>query len=149
MQPRAPIGSLAFAELPAGMLDDAGTFGGAAAKEIEEETGLSVPARELINLTERALADAPPPEPDEHLQAAVYPSCGGSDEYLPVFLWQKRVPRAQLADWQGRLTGLREHGEKITLRLARLDDVWKVAGRDAKVLAAYALYQGLKREGRI
>ena len=51
LQPRIPAGSLSLAELPAGMLDDAGTFAGGAAKEIEEETGLQVPANELINMS--------------------------------------------------------------------------------------------------
>jgi len=55
LQPRIPAGSLSFAELPAGMLDDSGTFSGGAEKEIEEETGLKVPAKELINPTELAL----------------------------------------------------------------------------------------------
>jgi ADP-sugar diphosphatase len=147
LQPRIPAGSLSFAELPAGMIDDSGTFAGAAAKEIGEETGLEVKESELLNMTELALP--PPPDPDELLQAAVYPSCGGSDEYIPIFLWQKRVPRNQLSQWQGKLTGLRDHGEKITLSLVRLDDVWKIGGRDAKTLSAIALYHGLKREGKI
>ena len=38
IQPRIPAGSLAFPEIPAGMIDDSGTFAGAAAKEIEEDT---------------------------------------------------------------------------------------------------------------
>ena len=42
IQPRIPAGSLTFAEIPAGMLDDAGSFAGAAAKEIQEETGLTM-----------------------------------------------------------------------------------------------------------
>ena len=148
IQPRIPAGSLALAELPAGMLDDSGTFAGGAAKEIAEETGLEIPASDLINMTELAIPAASS-DKDERLQQAVYPSPGGSDEFIPVFLWQKRVPRDQLKEWQGKLTGLREHGEKITLMLCPLDQVWKHGGRDAKVLAAWALYHGLQREGRI
>ena len=146
LQPRVPAGSLAFAELPAGMLDG-DTFTGGAAKEIKEETGLEIPESELINMTELALPS--PPDPEEKLQSAFYPSCGGSDEFIPMFLWQKKLPRSELNDFQGKLTGLREHGEKITLKLARLEDVWKIGGRDGKVLAGYALYQGLKGEGKI
>jgi len=41
LQPRIAAGSLAFPELPAGMVDD-GTFSGAAAKEIEEELGTAI-----------------------------------------------------------------------------------------------------------
>ena len=139
-------------ELPAGMLDDSsGTFAGGAAREISEETGLQIPADDLIDLTELAI---PAPSSDssdeeERLQRAVYPSPGGSDEFVPLFLWQQRVKRDTLKDWQGRLTGLRDHGEKITLDLCPLEKVWRVAGRDSKALSAWAMYQGLKSEGKI
>lgn len=39
LQPRIAVPHLSFPELPAGMLDGSGNFAGAAAKEIEEETG--------------------------------------------------------------------------------------------------------------
>lgn len=137
-----------MAELPAGMLDDSGNFAGTAAKEIGEETGLEIPASDLINMTELAILGASS-DSDERLEQAVYPSPGGCDEFIPIFLWQKRVPRGQLKDWQGKLTGLREHGEKITLMLSPLNQVWKHGGRDGKVLAGWALYHGLKKEGKI
>ena len=129
------------------MLDDSGTFAGGAAKEIEEETGLKIPENELLNLTSLALPLGS--EDEEQLQQAVYPSAGGCDEFVPIFLWQKRVPRDTLQHWQGKLTGLREHGEKITLMLCPLKNLWKSGGRDAKALAGYALYQGLRSEGKI
>ena len=130
------------------MLDDSGTFSGGAAKEISEETGFEVPASELINMTELALP-ASSDSKTEHLQQGVYPSPGGCDEFVPLFLWQKRIPRGQLNDLEGKLTGLRSEGEKITLKLVPLEDVWKIGGRDGKVLAGWALYEGLKREGKI
>jgi len=136
------------------MLDDSGTFSGGAAKEIQEETGLSIPESELINLTALALSPSPSSvdnntDSGEKLQEGVYPSPGGCDEFVPIFLWQKRVPRGQLKEWQGKLTGLREEGEKITLMLCPLEKVWRTGGRDAKVLAGWALYEGLRREGKI
>ena len=148
LQPRIPAGSLSLAELPAGMLDDSGTFSGGAAKEIEEETGLKIPGEDLINMTELALPKSTSDD-EEQLQQGVYPSAGGCDEFVPLFLWQQRIPRDQMKEWQGKLTGLRDHGEKITLMLCPLDKVWRVGGRDAKVLAGWALYEGLKREGKI
>ena len=148
LQPRIPAGSLALAELPAGMLDDSGTFAGGAAKEIEEETGLKVPEDQLINLTELALPSTEDTT-GERLQKAMYPSAGGCDEFIPLFLHQRRVKRDTLEDWQGKLTGLREHGEKITLKLVRLEDLWKEGGRDAKALGAWGLYDGLRREGKL
>ena len=150
VQPRIPAGSLAFAELPAGMIDDSGTFSGGAAKEIAEETGLQVPADELIDLTDLALSpDSSISDNEEKLQQGVYPSPGGCDEFVPIFLWTKRIPRAQLNEFQGKLTGLRDEGEKITLALCPLEEAWKAGARDAKTLAAYALYQGLKKAAKI
>lgn len=146
VQPRIPAGSLALSELPAGMLDDSGTFAGGAAKEIEEETGLKVAESDLLDMTELAFDDSEQ-QTGESLQKAMYPSPGGCDEYIPLFLHQRRVKRDQLQEWQGKLTGLRDHGEKITLRLVKLKDLWKE--RDGKTLAAYGLYQGLKSEGKI
>ena len=132
------------------MLDDSGTFSGSAAKEIQEETGLEIPAEDLIDMTKLALPTAMDGRGDEErLQQGVYPSAGGCDEFIPIFLWQKRIPRGQMKEWQGKLTGLRDHGEKITLMLCPLEDVWKVGGRDGKVLAGWALYQGLKLEGKV
>lgn len=45
-QPRLPIGARAFPEIPAGMIDDSGSFAGVAAREMEEETGLRLEARD-------------------------------------------------------------------------------------------------------
>lgn len=148
VQPRIPAGTLRLVELPAGMVDD-GTFSGSAAKEIKEELGLSIPGSELTNLSELAVPASSAGEEGEKLPQAMFPSAGGSDEYVPIFLHEKRVERETLKEWTGKLTGLREHGEKITLKLVKLDDLWKEGGRDSKALAAYAMYEGLKREGKL
>ncbi|PNS19495.1 hypothetical protein CAC42_7339 [Sphaceloma murrayae] len=149
LQPRIPAGSLSFAEIPAGMLDDSGSFAGGAAKELAEETGLEIKQDELLDMTALALDKDAQAESGEALHKAVYPSAGGCDEFIPIFVYQKRIPRDQLKDWQGKLTGLRDHGEKITLKLVALRDLWREGARDAKALAAYALYQGLRAEGKI
>jgi 8-oxo-dGTP pyrophosphatase MutT (NUDIX family) len=130
------------------MLDDSGSFAGGAAKEIQEETGLSVRQDELIDLTSLAL-DSAQEKSGETLQKAVYPSAGGSDEFIPLFLCQKRMPRKEIEELQGKLTGLRDHGEKITLKVVPLENLWKEGLRDGKTLAAWALYKGLKEEGKI
>jgi ADP-sugar diphosphatase len=83
-QPRIAAGSLSFYEIPAGIIDDFGIFIGAAAKKIEEETGFSIPQDELVDMTEIALKSAKGPE--QHLQAAMYPSPSGCDEYIPLLL---------------------------------------------------------------
>jgi ADP-sugar diphosphatase len=146
IQPRLAAGSLAFAEIPAGMLDDAGSFSGGAAKEIEEETGLVVKDEDLIDLTALALRDE---ENAEKLQKGVFTTPGACDEFVPIFLYQKRLPRKELDKFRGKLTGLRDESEKITLKVVKLEDLWKEGARDAKTLSAWALYQGLKKEGKI
>ena len=156
VQPRIAAGSLAFVELPAGMVDEAGNFAGTAAKEIHEELGLEIPVDEelksLSELAALAAEEGPPPEGllgDGNLPRGVYPSPGGCDEYIPVYAHTMRVPRSQLSEWTGRLTGLREEGERITLKLVRMRDLWKEAARDGKTLAALALWEGLRREKRV
>lgn len=146
VQSRAAAGSLQFVELPAGMVDK-GSFAGTAAKEIREEIGLEIPEEELVNLSELATPERS--EGGETCPRAMFPSAGGCDEYIPIFLHEKRVPREQLKEWTGKLTGLRDEGEKITLKLVKLEDLWHEGARDAKALAAWALYEGLKRSGKL
>lgn len=140
------------------MVDDGGTFAGAAARQIKEELNLTIPASELINLTELAIQSAKSNESstaingidaEEELPSAIFPSPGGCDEYISIFLHEKRVPRGQLGEWTGKLTGLRDSGEKITLKLVRLEDMWKEGARDGKCTMAWGLYCGLKGEGKI
>jgi ADP-sugar diphosphatase len=106
VQPRIATGAPSFTEIPAGMLDDSGTFAGGAAKEIEEETGLTVKADELLDMTSLAIHGRD--ENSEQLQKGVYSTPGGCDEFIPIFLYQKRIPRKDLKEFQGKLTGLRD-----------------------------------------
>jgi ADP-sugar diphosphatase len=128
------------------MLDDAGSFSGGAAKEIEEETGLVVKDEDLIDLTALAFQDE---DNAEELQKGVYTTPGACDEFVPIFLHQKRISRKELDEFRGKLTGLRNEGEKITLKVVKLGDLWKEGARDGKTLSAWALYCGLKKEGKI
>lgn len=158
VQPRIAAGSLAFTEIPAGMLDG-GCLKGAAASEIEEEAKLKVEESNLINLSELALDDIPvTPWTDqgstsangsENIENSMYPSVGACDEFIPIFLCQKRLTQRHMNWLKGKATGLRDEGENITLKLVPLNRVWREAGRDAKALAAVALYENLKREGQI
>lgn len=135
VQPRVPAGVLNLVELPAGMMDDESkTFAGTAAKEIQEECGIKIEEDKLVDLTK--LGKGP-----------VFTSPGGCDETMRVFLCRHQVKQDTLKDWQGKLTGLRYKGEKITLKLVKLKDLWKET-TDAKALAAVALYDGLMKEGK-
>jgi 8-oxo-dGTP pyrophosphatase MutT (NUDIX family) len=95
-QPRIAVGSLSFLEIPAGMLDDSGTFSGAAAKEIEEKTGVKIDASELIDMNEVARQELRSDPPEWNQQMAVYPSPGGSDEFISIFLWEKEITRDKI-----------------------------------------------------
>lgn len=147
VQPRIAAGSLEFVELPAGMVDEEGNFSGTAAQEIKEELGLEILSAELTCLSDLAMPVTS--GPSKGLPRATFPSAGGCDEYIPIFMHERRVPRAQLRDWTGKLTGLRDSGEKITLKLVKMQDLWREGARDAKCLAALALWEGLRKEGKL
>ena len=163
VQARIAAGGLRFVELPAGMVDD-GTFGGVAAREIEEELGLIISEKELINMSEMTLSETEEErkkreenqkrkegenKKEDIFPKGMFPSAGGCDEFIPIFLHEKKVPRSQLQEWTGKLTGLRNDGEKITLKLVKLEDLWREGARDAKALSAWALWDGLRRSGRL
>jgi 8-oxo-dGTP pyrophosphatase MutT (NUDIX family) len=154
VQPRTPAGSLTFVELPAGMVDGSGNFKGVAAKEIEEELGITIHEDELTCLSELAEASREQRNADamyekEKLPAAMFPSAGGCDEHVTIYSAERRIPRDQLSEWEGRLTGERGSGEKITLKVVPMKDLWKEGARDAKALAALALWQGLRQEKKL
>ncbi|RDW87874.1 hypothetical protein BP5796_03568 [Coleophoma crateriformis] len=144
-QARIPAGSLSFLEIPAGMIDErTHDFKGAAANEIEEETGLKINREHLLDMTELALKGSPNPE---NLKAAMYPSPGGSDEFIALFLWEQEMERLEIESLREKLTGDKKQGEMITLKLIPYGDLWKVATRDGKTMVAWALYESLKRAG--
>ncbi|KAJ2782539.1 hypothetical protein GGI15_002876 [Coemansia interrupta] len=130
VQPRIAVPDLNYAEIPAGMLDGQnGEFSGTAARELEEETGLVIGADELVELTGRG----------------VYPSPGACDEFLRLFACEKRVSQNELETIKGKLSGLRDEGEFITLRLARMKDLCRETS-DMKTLAALCLWDRLVSE---
>lgn len=144
-QPRVSVGSLAFWEIPAGMLDDEHNFEVAAAREIEKETGFEIPKSELIDMTELALRYSELPE--ENLRSAMYLSPGGCDEYMALVLWEKELDRLEIEQLKCRMTGQRKEGQTVTQKLVNYEALWREGARDAKTLAAWALYEGLSREG--
>ena len=115
VQPRVPVGKYNFPELPAGMLDDSGDFAGVAAKELKEETGIIVSTKDLVDLTEMAFG------PD---CAGVYPSAGGCDEFLRLFLFRTVMSKTEIDELQGKCTGILEEGERIKLKIISINELW-------------------------
>eukprot|EP01086_Lenisia_limosa_P007375 TRINITY_DN27054_c0_g1_i1.p1 TRINITY_DN27054_c0_g1~~TRINITY_DN27054_c0_g1_i1.p1 ORF type:complete len:257 (+),score=59.72 TRINITY_DN27054_c0_g1_i1:177-947(+) len=132
-QPRIPIGSFDMIEIPAGMLDGSGHFTGVAAKELEEETGIKIDASELIDLTKMAYGNKYP---------GMYPSPGGCDEIIRLFAYKTSVTKAKLDELKGKCTGVIEEGERITVDVLPLQDLWKVTS-DSKALSAMCLFDRL------
>jgi len=149
-QPRAPVSSGGLLELPAGMLDGSGNFAGVAAKEIKEETGLDIKLEDLVNISDLAFGQEPSQMPigssplkPKTLPRGMYPSAGGCDEFINIFLHRTTMTRENLLELEGKLTGNLEEGEMITLKVLRYRDLWRVA--DSKALSAMALYEGLQQ----
>lgn len=139
VQPRFAGCSFAFPEIPAGTLEDDGTFAGGAARELEEETGIVIRAEDLIDLTALVYKDR---------FKGVFPTVGGSDEFLRLFAFQKEVTREYLSGLQGKCTGLACENEQITLKVIPLRDL-PVEVPDAKALSALMLYQTLQSFGAL
>jgi ADP-sugar diphosphatase len=104
---------------------------GTASKEMEEECGIKLRPSDLIDLTELACQEA---IEAGHLPCAgIPPSPGGSDEFIQYTYVERIVSKADLYRMRGRLAGLREHGEYITLRVVPMEDMWKISG-DSKAI---------------
>ncbi|MBC7792383.1 MAG: NUDIX domain-containing protein [Clostridia bacterium] len=128
IQPRLPTASFEFVELPAGMLDGSGNFGGVAAKEMEEELGLKISENDLIDLGELA-----------GFKDGAYVSPGITDECIRFFAYTKAVTKAELQELKGRTTGVIDEGEQITVTVVPFHKLARVA--DLKTLAGYWLYK--------
>lgn len=131
-QPRVPIGQVSTLEIPAGMLDDTSeSVTGIAVQEIREECGIDIHASDLVDLTALACEDAvrsgslPAP--------SIPPSPGGCDEFVRYMYLEISVTKTELDEMRDKLTGLREHGEFISLRVVPMDQLWQVSG-DAKAM---------------
>jgi len=134
VQARVPISKL-FLEIPAGMLDD-GTFMGKAASEMQEETGIVVKVEDLIDLTLLAYGSKYP---------GIYPSPGGCDEYIRLFLYRQEVSTEKLKQLEGKCTGAIGTHEFISLRVLPLERLWQETS-DVKALSSLFLYEKVKHK---
>ena len=139
-QARVPIGEISYPEIPAGMLDGNGEFAGVAAKELKEEADLHIRSSELIDMTNLAYGSK---------FRGVYPSPGGCDEYIRLFLYKREVTVEELTAIRGKSgLGDREEGELISLDVVPLSELY-TATSDGKALAALCLYDNLRRDRKI
>ncbi|XP_043700532.1 nudix hydrolase 14, chloroplastic isoform X2 [Telopea speciosissima] len=106
-------------------------------KKVEEETGIHLNLEDMANLTAFL-------EPSTG--SRVFPSPGGCDEEISLFLYKGHVKPEVITALQGKETGLREHGELIKVHVVPYKKLWRVTA-DAKALMAIALYEMAKREG--
>ncbi|KAH0973948.1 hypothetical protein GBA52_015847 [Prunus armeniaca] len=136
-QVRIPVGRVIL-ELPAGMLgDEKGDFLGTAIREVEEETGICLKKEDMVDLTAFL---------NQSTGGRIFPSPGGCDEEISLFLYRGQVNKEIIEQLQGKETGLREHGELIKVCVVPYEKLWCMTA-DAKVLAAIALYEMAKKEG--
>lgn len=126
-QPRLATGNYSLPEIPAGMIEG-GTFGGAAARELEEELGLVFTEDELVELTRGE---------------GIYFSPGLLDEQARFYVAERAVSVPELEGLRGKITGAAGEGERITLRAIPLSELI-TATRDAKTFIALALYNAYK-----
>jgi ADP-sugar diphosphatase len=129
-QPRIPLGHASCWELPAGMMEG-DSIVGTAVMELEEECGIHIDPHELVDLT--ALSCQLAVDQGHLPEAGIATSPGGCDEMVRFLYLERLVTREELEAMKDRLTGLREQGEVITLRVVPMEDVWKVSG-DAKAM---------------
>ena len=76
------------------------------------------------------------------------PSAGGCDEFIRLYMFRREVERDVLTELEGRLTGLREEGERIKLHIVPLKDCWKMTP-DGKALSCLTLYEKLAASGKL
>lgn len=108
------------------MIDDVNDgIAGIAAKEMEEECGIKLRPSELTDLTELAYRDTV--EAGNAPQVGIAPSPGGCDEFIRYMYVERLVTISELEEMKGRLSGLRDEGEYITLCVVPLKEMWRVS----------------------
>lgn len=142
-----PAGSLSFAQLPAGEIED-GCFQGDAAFTLHTSIfDPEITEKELVCLSDMAAM----PVTESHresgkLPPGVYLSPNETNERISIYMLERRVPRETLEEWINFWTA---PPEETPLRIVKMKDLWREGAHDAKCLAAAALWEGLRREGKL
>jgi len=133
LQPRVPGAEKDYEEIPAGMLDG-GAFGGVAAKEMEEETGLKIRETDLTPLS------------------LMYPSIGGCDENIKVFLYRAKISDAAMEELKGKATGNPDENEMIITKVTPYEEFKRSCLTsqisDVKAQVALGMYEMMKSEDK-
>ncbi|WVZ25174.1 hypothetical protein V8G54_003718 [Vigna mungo] len=106
-------------------------------EQVEEEIGIKLNVEDMVDLTAFL---------DSTTGCRVFPSGGGCDEEISIFLYRGRVDKETITQLQGKETGLREHGELIKVRVVPYKKLWHTTA-DCKVLVAVALLEMAMKEG--
>jgi ADP-sugar diphosphatase len=122
----------AASTLPVGMFDErSGDVKGKAIDEIYKETNLQIMGKELVDLTKLARKN---PE---------------ASEDIPILLWEQDLDRKKIESLKGKLAPNGTQNELVSLRVDNYHVLSREGVRDARTLAAWALYEGLIQAGRI
>ena len=112
-------------EFPAGMLDRDVTMPAAVAlKELAEETGLVIDESMLLPLCDRPLFSSP----------------GASDEAIWYYGCRISIADSEWRDLEGRLTGQKDEGEHIEVRLLRKKEILRET-RSLQVMLGVRLFE--------
>lgn len=106
---------------------------------VAQECDIIISEDELVDLTQLAY---------DGKWKGMFPSAGGCDEFLKLYVCRRQVEPDVITELEGRLTGLREEGERIKLHIVPLEECWKISP-DAKLLSCLALYDRLKESGAL
>jgi ADP-sugar diphosphatase len=143
-QPRIALGSLSFTELPSGIMHE-GKLRGVGARVIHEDLGIEFLEEETIDMTALISVSGKASEP--HLAAAMFLS-STSYEHVKLYVWEREFERQEIEQLKAIINkGASE--ELLQIKIYNYDDLAIIAGKDSKALAAWTLYEELKRQEKI
>ena len=126
-QIRVPAGQKLL-EIPAGIVENEEDYFKTAIREIKEEVDIEISQKDLKFLGRYFL------------------SPGACNEKVVLYSCELDFSHQEIELLEGRLTGLKEEGENIRVRLFPLGLFEGLGIRDAKTVLAYALYLRQERE---
>jgi len=123
---RTPAGRYMI-EAPAGMMDESGNVIGTAAKEIQEETGITINIKDLISC------------------GSIYPSPGGCDEEIMLFYSHISIPSNELVQILSKTYGAEDENEQISLVTYEFNKENILKTQDAKLISIAFAYEEITK----